>query len=109
MKCELTLTGRAFATTPRLCSSASNTESSPPDSARTDLPHSRPVFLQNAAVHHDENASLARLFGGRFVDHVFLHPNGWDFQLDRLIDNFFHKFRTPEDIHDVDLLRHIEQ
>jgi hypothetical protein len=42
------------------------------------------------------------------VDHILLHPDGWNLQLNRLIHNFFHELRPPENIHDVDLFRHVE-
>ena len=67
------------------------------------------MLLQNAAVHDHENPRFAGFFRGFFVDHFFLHPDGRNFQLDGLIDDLFDEFRTPEDIHDVDLLRDIQQ
>src|SRR5580658_3836821 len=72
------------------------------------LAHPGAVILQNAAVHHHENARLARLFSRSLVNHVLLHPDRRNFELDRLIDNFFYKFRPSKDIHDVDLLGNIE-
>ena len=71
--------------------------------------HPRAMFLQDASVHHDEDPSLARLFRGLLVDYIFLHPDRRDFELDRLIDHLFNKLRTAENVHDVDLLRHVEQ
>ena len=43
------------------------------------------------------------------MDDLFLHPHCRHFELDGLIDHFLHKFRTSEDIDDVDLLGHLEQ
>src|SRR5579862_1048664 len=65
------------------------------------------MFLQNAEVHYHEDARLTRLFGGLLVNYIFLHPDRWHFKLDGFIDDLFNKFRTPKDIDDVDLLRHI--
>ena len=49
----------------------------------------------------------ARAFGsGPLVDHVFLKPDGWDLQLNRLINDFVHKLRPPENIDELDFLRH---
>lgn len=60
------------------------------------------MFLQDAEVHHDEDAGLAGLFGGQFVDYTFLHPDSWDFQLYGLVDNLLHKLGSAEDVHDID-------
>src|SRR6266567_3632206 len=68
----------------------------------------RAMFLQNTAVHHDENACSTCFFCGFFVDHLFLHPDCRDFQLDGLVDNLFHELGPPEDVHDIDRMRHIE-
>jgi len=67
------------------------------------------VFFQDATVHDDENSCLACFLSGFFVDDFFLHPDGWNFQLDRLIDDLFDELGTAEDIDDVDLLANIEQ
>src|SRR5579862_3204733 len=69
----------------------------------------RAVIFKDAAVHHYEDACLARLFRGLLVDYAFLHPDGGNFQLDRLIYNLLDKLRAAKNIHDIDLLRHIEQ
>jgi hypothetical protein len=37
------------------------------------------VIFQDAPIHHNEDACLARLFGCPFVDYFFLHPHRWDF------------------------------
>src|SRR5579862_9830019 len=71
--------------------------------------HPRAVIFQDAAVHHHKNSRFPCLFRGLLVNYIFLHPNGWHFELDRLIDNFPHKFRTAKNIDDVDLPRNIEQ
>src|ERR1700683_1060870 len=73
------------------------------------LPHSRAMFLQDAAIHHHEDPRLARLFRGLLVDHFFLHPDRRNFQLNCLVNNFFHNLGPTENIYDVDLLRHLEQ
>src|ERR1017187_3900486 len=70
--------------------------------------HPGAMFLQDAAVHHDEDPSLARLFRCFLVDHIFLHPDRRDFELDRLVNHLFDKRGAAEDIHNVDLLRHLE-
>ena len=56
------------------------------------------MFLQDAAVHDHEDACLSRLFRSLLVDYSLLHPYDRNFQPDRLIDNFPHKFRTAEDV-----------
>src|SRR6202050_1967681 len=73
------------------------------------LSESRPVVLQNAAAHHHEDARLARFLGGLLVDHILLHPDRRNFQLNRLIDSFFHELRPAENVDDVNLLRHLKQ
>ena len=65
------------------------------------------MFFQDAEIHHDEDARLARLLGGLLVDDIFLHPDRRDFKLDGLVDDLFHEFRTPENVDDVDLPRRI--
>ena len=65
------------------------------------------MFFQDAEIHHDEDARLARLLGGLLVDDIFLHPDRRDFELDGLVDDLFHEFRTPENVDDVDLPRRI--
>src|ERR1700733_4224726 len=72
-------------------------------------PASRAVFLQDAAVHHHEDACLARLFSRLLVNHIFLHPDRRNLQLKGLVHDRFHELWPPENIHDVDLLRHIQQ
>src|SRR5580704_7768971 len=67
------------------------------------------VLFQNAAIHHHEDSRPARLLGGLLVNHIFLHPDRWDFQLNRLIHNFLNKLRPPKDVHNVDFIRHVEQ
>jgi len=67
------------------------------------------MFLENAPVHHHKDSCLTGFLRGILVNHIFLHPDCRHFQLDRLIHNLLHKLRPPENIHDVDLLRHLEQ
>ena len=63
------------------------------------------MVFEDAAVHHYEDARPARLVCGSFVDYFFLHPNGGDFELDGLVDNFFDELRPAENIDEVDFLR----
>ena len=49
------------------------------------------MFLQDAAVHHDEDSSLTRFLRRSLVDHIFLHPDRRDFQLNRLVNDRFNK------------------
>jgi hypothetical protein len=42
------------------------------------LPESQPVFLQNAAIHHHKDPSLACLFRSLFMNYIFLHPDRGD-------------------------------
>ena len=72
-------------------------------------PEARLVLPQNAPVHNHEDPRLPRLLRRLFVDHGFLHPDGRYLQPDRLIDNFFHELRPPENINDIDFLRNVEQ
>src|ERR1051326_5391514 len=90
---------RACATMPASCLSASSAE----------LTHSRAVFLQDAAIHHHKNSCLARLLCSFLVNHVFLHPDSGDSELDGLVHNLFHKFWATENIDDINLLGHVEQ
>jgi hypothetical protein len=71
-------------------------------------PHPGAVIFQDAAVHYYENARLARLFGCTLVNHIFLHPDRRNFELDRLIDNLLDKLRAPENVDDVDFFGNIE-
>ena len=65
------------------------------------------MLNHDAAIHDDENASGASFFGGFLVDHTFLHPDGRDFQRDRLVNNFGHELGTAKDINDVNFLGNI--
>src|ERR1700732_754805 len=67
------------------------------------------MFLQDAEVHHHEDSCLARFLRSSFLDYALLHPDRWNLQLNRLIDNFFHELRPPENVYDIDLLRHFKQ
>ena len=67
------------------------------------------MFLEDATVHHHENLCPARFFGCLLVDHIFLHPDRRDFELNRLIDNLLHKFGAPKNIHDINLPGNVEQ
>ena len=78
-------------------------------SAPHGLSESRAMFLENAAVHHDEYPRLAGFLSGVLVNHFFLHPDRRNSHLNRMVDDLFHKFRPAEDINDIDLLRYIEQ
>src|SRR6266851_6793911 len=93
----------ACATTPLLSSSESGANN------WLNLPESRPVFFQNAAVHHHEYPGFARFLRRLLVNHVFLHPDRRNSQLNGLIHNFFHELRPAKNVHDVDLLRYLEQ
>src|SRR6266404_7621146 len=44
------------------------------------LPEPRPVFLQDALVHHHHDPGLAGFFGGFLVNHAFLQPDGRDLE-----------------------------
>src|SRR6266567_4197637 len=61
-------------------------------------------FFGDAKVHDDLESGDAGAFGGRFVDHAFLHPDcaGADFNC--AIDDFGDEFRAAEDVHDVDFV-----
>jgi len=48
-------------------------------------------------------------FSAALMDNFFLHPYCWNFQRNRLIDNFLHVFWAAEDIYDVDLLGNLQQ
>jgi len=63
------------------------------------------MLFQNAAVHHDEQASLTRLPGSRFMNDAFLHPDGARADANGRLHNRWNEFRSPEHIHDVDRLR----
>jgi len=67
------------------------------------------MLLEDASIHDDEDASFARLFGGFFVDYVFLHPDRGNLQTNCLINHFAHELRSPKDVHDMDFLGHIQQ
>ena len=67
------------------------------------------MFLQNTEVHHHKDACFLRFFGSFLMDNFFLHPYRWNFQRNRLIDNFLHVFWAAEDIYDVDLLGNLQQ
>src|SRR5271169_4787200 len=73
------------------------------------LPEPRVVLFQNAEVHHHEDSCIPRFFSSLLVNHVFLHPDRWNLQLNRLVHNLFYELRPPKNIHNVDLLRHLEQ
>jgi hypothetical protein len=70
---------------------------------------SRSMFLQNAAIHDHKQPRFARLLRCRFVHHSLLHPYGARFQLNRLVDDFWHEFRPPENIYDINRLWNIQQ
>ena len=80
-----------------------------PSELRRGSPESRPMLLQNAAVHHHKDTGLARLLCRPFVDYIFLHPDSGNFELNGLIHNFFDKLRSAKDIHDIDLSGHVGQ
>jgi hypothetical protein len=42
------------------------------------------------------------------MDHGFLHPDGRNFQPDRLIDDLFHRTQAAENVDDIDPLKGIE-
>src|SRR5207244_13006610 len=47
----------------------------------------RPMFLQDAAIHHHKNTGGTRFLRRSIIDHGLLHPDGWNFELDSLINN----------------------
>src|SRR6185312_6265615 len=67
------------------------------------------VLLQNATVHHHEQAGVARLLRGGLVDHALLHPNRLRAGLNRRLYDFGNKFTAAEDVHDIDRLGNILQ
>ena len=67
------------------------------------------MFFQDASVHDHENPSFACLFCGLLMDDGFLHPDYWNFELNRLIDDLFHIFRTAKNVYDINLFWNIEQ
>ena len=67
------------------------------------------MLFQNAQIHHDEDAGLARLFGGCLMDHALLHPDRGSLDLDCLIHYFGYCIGPAKYVNDVDLARHIEQ
>lgn len=67
------------------------------------------MFHQDATIHNDKYSMASGLLSGFFVNHFFLHPDRGNFQPYRLVHNLFDEFRAPENIHDIDLLRHVEQ
>ena len=67
------------------------------------------MVFQDASVHHNENSGPAGFSCRLLVNYTFLHPDGWDPELDRLIDNFFDEFRASKNIYDIDFLRDVEQ
>src|SRR5690348_9723154 len=71
----------------------------------THLAQQTPMLLQDAAVHHHDNARSAGLFGGGFVDDALLHPDCRHFQFNGFIHNGRHKLGAAEDVYDIDLLR----
>ena len=52
---------------------------------------------------------FAGFLGGLVVDYSLLHPDCGHLELNCLIHNLLHEFGAPENIHDVDPLRHVEQ
>ncbi len=73
------------------------------------LAEARPVLFQNAAIHHHEDSGFARLLRRRFVDHTFLQPDRRNLQLNRLFHDFADVLGSPEHIHQIDLLRHVNR
>ena len=68
------------------------------------------VLLQNAAIHHHEQPRAPGAFGRGFVmHHAFLHPHRVRSDANRRFDDFRHKFRAPENVDDVHLLRNVFQ
>src|SRR5271157_5676583 len=63
------------------------------------------VLLQDALVHHDKDACLARLFRRFVMDHAFLHPDDGSLDLDGLPDHFGDGFGSQKTAYDIDLLR----
>ena len=66
------------------------------------------MFLENAGIHDHEDASLAGFLGGALVNHFLLHPDRRNFELDRLVDDFFHRFGAAENVDDVNFFRDLE-
>src|SRR5437870_1338541 len=98
--CGLLRTARGCTTTRlSLCCADSKSRA---EGGQATLAETRPVFDQDTAIHHDEDSSRTGFLCGFFVDDFLLHPDGGNFQLDRLIDNFFHEFRPAKNIDDVD-------
>src|SRR5580704_7048322 len=91
--------GRGWGTMPAWCLWASGAKSSHPGA----------MFLKDAEVHDHENSRLASLLRRFLVDHAFLHPDRRGFELNGLIDNLFDKLRTAKNIHDIDLLGHLQK
>src|SRR5271156_5051562 len=108
--CANSRMARACATMPRWSSSGSRDRLGVRSSAQG-LGSSEPrvVLFQNAEVHHHKHSCIPRFFSGLLVNYVLLHPDRWNLQLDRLVHNFFHELRPPENVHNIDLLRHLEQ
>ena len=67
------------------------------------------MLLQNAAIHDDKDSGLAGFFRSFLVNHFLLHPDGRHFELNGLIDDRLNVFRTAEEVHDVNFLRHVKQ
>src|SRR5271157_615724 len=63
------------------------------------------VLLQDALVHHDKDACLARSFRCFVMDHAFLHPDDGSLDLDGLPDHFGDGFGSQKTAYDIDLLR----
>ena len=76
---------------------------------RRGLPEAGAVLFQNAAVHDHEDAGLAGFLCRFLLNDSLLHPNHRYLQADRLVHNFFDKFRPAEDTDDIDFFRHFEQ
>src|ERR1700688_4979201 len=67
-------------------------------------PEARPMLLQNAAVHHDEDSRLARLLRGLLMNHILLQPDRRNLQLDSLIHDLFYELGPSKNVHDLNLL-----
>ena len=68
-----------------------------------------PVFFEYAAVHDHLKARLPSLRRRFLVHHAFLHPDAARANADGRVNNLGHRLGPPEDVDDVDPLRHIIQ
>ena len=67
------------------------------------------MLLENTAIHDHENSMFSGLLCRTLIDYIFLHPDYWQFQPNRLIHHFADEFRPAEDIYDVDPFRYVKQ